>query len=207
MDLRVIGVLLLIPLLDIVLLVAFADWVGAAPTVLIVVLTALLGMLLVRAEGRHTVRKIQRSLARGELPGDYFIDGGLLVAAAAFLLTPGLVTDLVGFLLVIPPTRYPLRLAAKRFVITPFIDSRTGGFATGGVYLGGFPDQKGSTDYDDYTPGGPWGGPGGSGGPGSSGGSGGPGGSGGAGRSTSDDDTVDLGDDEYRVGSDGPSDE
>ncbi|QSG15876.1 Protein affecting phage T7 exclusion by the F plasmid [Halapricum desulfuricans] len=143
MMLRLIAVLLLIPLLDILLLLAVAGVIGGLETVLVVVLTALVGMLLARAEGRHTISKIQRKLARGEPPTDELIDGGLLIAAGAFLLTPGLVTDLVGLLLVVPVTRYPVRVALKKWVITPYVDSKTGGFATGRIYTTGFPGNGG----------------------------------------------------------------
>jgi len=139
--LRLIGLLLLIPLLDALLLVVLGATFGWPLIVLAVVLTALVGLVLVRAEGRHTIRKIQRKLAQGEAPTDELVDGGLLIAAGAFLLTPGLVTDLVGFLLVVPPTRYPVRVALKKWVVVPYADRKTGGFATGSVYLGGFPDE------------------------------------------------------------------
>jgi len=137
--LRILGVLLLIPLLDIMLLVAVASWLGAAPTVLLVVLTALVGLLLVRAEGRHTLRKIQRRLATGEVPTDALLDGGLLLVSGVLLLTPGLVTDLLGLVLVLPPTRYPIRVATKKWIVTPYVDAKMDGFATGNVYVGGFP--------------------------------------------------------------------
>ncbi|QSG06049.1 FxsA family protein [Halapricum desulfuricans] len=145
--LRLIAVLLLIPLLDIMLLLAVAGVIGGLETVLLVVLTALVGMLLARAEGRHTISKIQRKLAQGEPPTDELVDGGLLIAAGAFLLTPGLVTDLVGLLLVVPLTRYPIRLALKKWVITPYVDSKTGGFATGEVYTVGFPGDGERIDF------------------------------------------------------------
>ncbi len=135
--------LLLIPLADIALLLVVAGSIGWVPTVALVVLTALLGMLFVRAEGRHTLRRIQQSLARGDLPTNQVVDGGLLIAAGAFLLTPGLVTDAVGFLLAFPITRVPIRLLHKRYVITPAIDRQTGGFATGRIYMGGFPEDDG----------------------------------------------------------------
>lgn len=150
MDLRVIGVLLLVPLLDLMLLVLVADFLGLVPTVALVVLTALLGMLFVRAEGRHTLRKIQEKTARGELPTDELLDGGLLLVAGALLLTPGLVTDALGFVLVIPVTRYPVRLAVKKYVAVPYIDARTGGFATGDVWTEGFPDEPYDVPEDDY---------------------------------------------------------
>jgi len=163
--LRVIGLLLLIPLFDAMLLVALATGalvpISPLAVVALVVLTALVGMLLVRAEGRATLREIQRKLAQGDVPTDELIDGGLLIAAGAFLLTPGLVTDLAGLLIAVPVTRYPIRAAARRFVVQPYVDAKTGGFASGQVYVGGFPG-------DEQGPGGPTG----PGGPGDAGGSG-----------------------------------
>ena len=141
MDLRVIGVLLLIPLLDVMLLVVLATRLPVVAVVAIVVLTALVGMLLVRAEGRHTLRKIQERLAQGEPPTDELVDGGLLLVSGALFLTPGIVTDLVALLFVLPPTRYPIRLGVKKYVVTPYVDAKTGGFASGNVYVGGFPED------------------------------------------------------------------
>lgn len=150
MDLRVIGVLLLVPILDLMLLVLVADFIGFLPTMALVVLTALLGMLFVRAEGRHTLRKIREKTARGEIPTDELLDGGLLLVAGALLLTPGLVTDAVGFLLVIPVTRYPVRMAVKKYVAVPYIDATTDGFASGDVWTEGFPDDAYEVPEDDY---------------------------------------------------------
>ncbi|MDS0283425.1 FxsA family protein [Haloarcula onubensis] len=156
--LRAIALLLLIPLFDAVLLVALATGVvyPVPPLVIValVVLTALVGMLLVRAEGRATLRKIQQKLATGEVPTNELIDGGLLVAAGAFFLTPGLVTDFVGLLLALPPTRYPIRAAVRRWVVRPYIDAKTGGFASGQVYVGGFPGEEGAADAGGAGPGG-----------------------------------------------------
>lgn len=154
MLLRILGLLLLIPLFDIVVLVAVATltplgWVG---TVALVVLTALVGGLLVRAEGRHTIRKIQRDVARGGLPADELLDGGLLIAAGVSLLTPGLVTDLLGVLLVVPVTRWPVRGALKRWLIVPYLDRKTGGIASGVVYGGGFPGGTETGDTYDVDP-------------------------------------------------------
>lgn len=144
--LRIIGLLLLIPLLDAILLVVFGAYFGWQIMVALVVLTALLGLLLARFESRHTIQKIQRKLAQGDLPTNELIGGGLLLVAGAFLLTPGLVTDFIGFLLLVPLTRYPIRTGLKRFVIVPYMDKQTGGFATGNVYIGGFPDGENPFD-------------------------------------------------------------
>lgn len=143
--LRWILALLLIPFLDAVLLGFVATaYTGWTLMVLLVVLTGLVGMLLVRAEGRRTIRKMQRSLAEGRPPTNELLDGGFLIASGAFLLTPGLVTDLLGFLLVVPLTRIPIRTALKRYVIIPYADKKTGGFASGKVWTFGFPDENGS---------------------------------------------------------------
>lgn len=178
---RILLGLLLIPLLDALFLVYVATQLGPVLTVALVVLTALVGTLLVRAEGRHTVRKLQRTVAEGRVPTDELTDGALLIAAGAFLLTPGLVTDAVGFLLAFSPSRIVVREAVQRWVVEPYVEKQTGGFATGNVYTFGFPNDDGG---------------GGTGGPGPSGaGAGGPG-TGRAGASDS------AGDDTYRVDDD-----
>ncbi|MFC7190384.1 FxsA family protein [Halocatena marina] len=107
---RLIALLLLIPLADIVILFLVSQVIGWVATVALVVLTALIGMLLVRAEGRHTISRVERKLRTGEVPQDELIDGALLIASGVFFLTPGLVTDLTGLILVLHPTRYPVRL-------------------------------------------------------------------------------------------------
>ncbi|MFC4987231.1 MULTISPECIES: FxsA family protein [Saliphagus] len=145
--LRWILALLLIPFLDAVVLavvVSQTTYVGWVGMVLLVVLTGLVGMILVRAEGRRTIRKIQRSLAEGQPPTNELLDGALLIAAGAFLLTPGLVTDLIGFLLVVPITRVPIRMGVKRYVVTPYLDEKTGGFTSGAVWTYGFPGGGGT---------------------------------------------------------------
>ncbi|RKD88137.1 FxsA family protein [Halopiger aswanensis] len=191
--LRWILALLLIPFLDAVLLGIIVTQFNALTwplMVLLVVLTGLVGMLLVRAEGRRTIGKMQRSLAQGKPPTNELLDGGLLIAAGAFLLTPGLVTDLLGFLLAVPLTRVPIRALLKRYVIVPYADKKTGGFASGGVWTFGFPD-----DGRGQGPGTP-----GQGSPGN-----GPGSGPSTGGSSGADGTYDLGSDSYTVNTDDPS--
>jgi len=141
--LRYIALLLLIPLLDALFLVVLTTVLGWQLVVLLVVLTAFLGLFLARLEGRHTLWRIQRKAARGELPTDELLDGAFVLVAGAFLLTPGLVTDVIGFFLLVPLTRYPIRVALKRWVLVPYLDKKSGGFATGSVYIGGFPGAEG----------------------------------------------------------------
>jgi len=186
-----IAALLLIPLADALLLVVVADYLGWQATVLLVVLTGLVGMLLVRAEGRHTLARIQEKAARGEAPTDELLDGALLIAAGAFLLTPGVVTDALGVLLTIPPTRYPIRALLKKFVVVPKLDEQTGGFVTGGVWTSGFPNDGDGTGSPFQRGGDDDGGPFGGGTAGPFDGTG-----------SSSDDGTDGGDDVYDVGAD-----
>lgn len=149
--LRYLPLLLLIPLIDAVFLVVIGvvlqTYVGlivsAVTLVGVVVLTALVGGLLVRAEGRRTVRRFAQQLGAGQLPTNELLDGAFLIAAGAFLLTPGLVTDGLGFLFTLPASRVPIRTALKRWVIVPYLDEKTDGFVTGTVYTGGFPGGNG----------------------------------------------------------------
>jgi UPF0716 protein FxsA len=142
--LRYIAALLVIPLLDSIVLVGLvaSGTLGGVQAVALVVLTALVGMLLVRMEGRRTLAKIQRSLAKGSPPTNELMDAGLLIAAGAFLLTPGLVTDAIGIALTLPLTRVPIRMALKKYVVVPRLDERTGGMASGNAWTFGFPNPE-----------------------------------------------------------------
>ena len=196
------ALLLVVPLVDALFLIVVATRLGWPVTVALVVLTAVLGMLLLRAEGRATLARIQRKAAQGKPPTDELLDGGLLIAAGAFLLTPGLVTDAVGFTLALPLSRVPIRVALKKYVVVPYIERETDGFFSGNVYIGGFPDDG----EGGFTMGGggfPGGGPdGASGGPDGfddgdgAGADGSVGGNADAGGASADDDVVDV---EYTV--------
>ena len=144
------ALLLVVPFVDALFLIYVATRLGAVLTVALVVLTAILGMLLLRAEGRATLARVQRKLARGEPPTDELLDGGLLIAAGALLLTPGLVTDAIGFLFALPLSRVPIRMALKKYVVIPYIDRETDGFVSGNVYVGGFPGPDGDGGFEGF---------------------------------------------------------
>jgi UPF0716 protein FxsA len=94
-----------VPLLELALLV----WVGGQTAwwvpILLVLVDAALGAALIRWQGIRVVRRIQEDLAAGRMPGDALIDGALFLVAAALLIAPGILTDIVGFALLIPPLR------------------------------------------------------------------------------------------------------
>lgn len=95
----------LVPLLELALLLQVGRWVGVLPTVIIVAVTGILGAWLARTEGLRTLARFQAELARGRMPGGALMDGAAILVGGAFLLTPGVLTDIVGFSLLFPPTR------------------------------------------------------------------------------------------------------
>jgi len=112
---------LLVPLLEIYLLIVVGGIIGALPTVVLVVLTAVVGAALARVQGLATLQRLQATMARGEAPAIEMLEGALLLVGALLLLTPGFFTDALGFACLLPPTRRLLSLwLLKRFmVITP----------------------------------------------------------------------------------------
>lgn len=103
--LRLVLLFTVIPLVELALLIKVGEKIGAVNTILIVVLTGTAGAALARAQGLGTLARIRESLSRGELPAIPLLDGVLILAAGLLLLTPGLITDAAGFLLLIPFTR------------------------------------------------------------------------------------------------------
>ena len=105
---------LAIPLLEIYFLILVGDWIGALPTVLLVILTAAMGATLARHQGLATLQRLQAMLARGELPAVELFEGVILLVGALLLLTPGFITDFAGFICLFPAARRVLALWAMR---------------------------------------------------------------------------------------------
>ncbi len=96
----------LVPFIEIYLLIKIGAQVGAFNTILIVILTGLLGASLARREGIKTMTKVRDSLNRGDLPAEEMLDAMLIFVAGVVLLTPGFITDLTGLALLVPKARY-----------------------------------------------------------------------------------------------------
>lgn len=101
----ILAALVLVPLAEIVVFIEVGGLIGAAPTVALVVAIALFGTWLLRRQGLATARKAQAALERGEVPVAEAFDGFLIVAAALLMVTPGLLTDAAGLLLLVPSLR------------------------------------------------------------------------------------------------------
>lgn len=102
-------VLTLMPILEITLLVGIHNLVGEWWTIGIVICTALLGTLLIKWQGGAALRRIKETIGEGRLPADEILDGVLILAASIALITPGVLTDTTGLLLLVPTLRAPVR--------------------------------------------------------------------------------------------------
>lgn len=97
--------LLVVPFVEIYLLLQVGGIIGAIPTIFLVVLTAVLGAWLLKQQGLATLQRFQNSLAQGTLPAYEMVEGPILLAGGALLLTPGFLTDIMGFACLIPQLR------------------------------------------------------------------------------------------------------
>lgn len=102
---RLFALFVIVPLLELMLLVRIGQAVGLLPTVGLVLLTGAAGAWLARSEGLRVLYRFQSEVAEGRVPGQAALDGISVLIGGAFLLTPGILTDFVGFALLLPATR------------------------------------------------------------------------------------------------------
>ncbi len=136
---------LITPIVELFLLIQLGQWIGLGPTLALIVVTALIGSSMARREGLNAWVRFQQATASGKLPGTEMIDGLIILVSGALLLTPGVLTDLFGFLGLIPASRAVMRryLADrfKRSVEQGTVRVRFGGFRPGAGFQpgAGFP--------------------------------------------------------------------
>ena len=99
-----------VPLVELWLLLQVGERVGAGPTIALVIGTGIVGANLARREGMRTIEKINAAMAKGQMPHEALLDGLAIFLGGTLLLTPGILTDVLGFSLLFPLTR-PLLLA------------------------------------------------------------------------------------------------
>jgi UPF0716 protein FxsA len=136
-----------VPIIELILLIELGKVVGLLPTLGLVVLTGVTGAWLARAEGLRVFLQFQREVASGKLPGQAMMDGIAVLIGGAFLLTPGVLTDVVGFSLLLPPTRRWIQRRVRKRLERGIADGTVrvvtmgsfgGGFGAGGFGAGGF---------------------------------------------------------------------
>jgi len=96
---------LLIPIIEMWILIEVGGWIGALPTIGLVVLTATIGLSLLKQQGLSTLMRARLKMDEGAIPASELVSGVMIAVGGALLLTPGFVTDALGFALLIPQTR------------------------------------------------------------------------------------------------------
>jgi UPF0716 protein FxsA len=104
----------LVPLVELFLLIEIGRRIGAMPTIALVLLTGALGALLAKREGARTLGRFRSDLASGRMPEDPLMNGVAILIGGAVLITPGILTDILGFALLVPTTRRALIGRARR---------------------------------------------------------------------------------------------
>ena len=114
---------IVVPIAELYVLIQIGQAIGILPTIALLILDSVLGAVLMRSQGRAAWMRFNRALAEGRVPGREVIDGALVIFGGALLLTPGFLSDILGLILLLPPTR-----ALVRRVLV----ARFGGRARGG---------------------------------------------------------------------------
>ncbi len=118
MFLKLLLLLTIVPAVELYLLIAAGSRIGVLPTVGVILLTGVVGASLARREGLRTLAEAQKLMEKGQVPADAMLEGLLILAAGVVLLTPGFLTDFMGFLLLLPPVRARVRETLKGYFKT-----------------------------------------------------------------------------------------
>ena len=103
-----------VPFAEIYVLLQVGHAIGVLNTLALLILVSIVGAWLAKREGLGVVRRMQRSIEAGRVPGTELVDGFLILLAAALMLTPGFLTDIVAIFLLLPPVRAVVRRELRR---------------------------------------------------------------------------------------------
>ena len=118
-----------IPLVELYVIIAVGEEIGALWTVILVLLTAFIGVNLLRIQGMSTLMRAQSSMSQGQIPAMEMMEGIALAVAGVLLITPGFITDSIGFLCLIPASRQAIiRYIMTRSTVHTGFNSSSGGF-------------------------------------------------------------------------------
>lgn len=111
MFLRLLLAFTLVPLIELYIFLVMGRTFGPLPTIALVIVTGVLGAALAKSQGIRAFERVRREMQAGQMPTEALLDGLLIFVAGALLLTPGLLTDLTGFFLLLPAGRRAIRRA------------------------------------------------------------------------------------------------
>ena len=124
MLIRLILLFTVIPLIELYLLIQVGRYLGSFQTIMIVLITGIIGGLLARSQGLSVQKQIRLDLHKGIIPTDSLIDGCFILIAGALLITPGMITDIFGFVLMVPFFRGWLKKRLKEILKRKFESGR-----------------------------------------------------------------------------------
>src|SRR5919199_937031 len=105
---------IVVPLAELYVILQVGDWLGVGWTILLLAADSVLGAALLRSQGRAVWRRFNEALATGRMPHREVQDGVLVIFGGAFLITPGFITDIIGVIMLLPPTRPLVRRLLSR---------------------------------------------------------------------------------------------
>ena len=111
---RLLLLFIVVPVVELMLLIEIGERIGTLNTIALIIGTGIAGASLARRQGLSTLARLRNDLSEGGVPAGPIVEGVLILVAAAVLITPGAVTDVVGFLLLVPPFR---RLIAQALIL------------------------------------------------------------------------------------------
>jgi UPF0716 protein FxsA len=138
-------IFIVVPLAELYVILQVGEAIGAPLTILILALDSIIGTLLLKSQGRAVWRRFNETMAAGRIPHREVLDGVMVIFGGAFLITPGFITDIVGILLLLPPTRFVMRRFLVRVLGGRFALS-VAGAATRGRSRAGFDVEGTATD-------------------------------------------------------------
>jgi UPF0716 protein FxsA len=131
--LLLLALFIVVPIVEIYVIIQVGQAIGAWWTVALLIADSIAGTLLMKSQGRAAWRRFQLALAEGRMPAREVLDGVLVIFGGAFLVTPGFCSDIVGALLLIPPTRAVIRrLLVRRFSFKVLADMPSPGIPGSG---------------------------------------------------------------------------
>ena len=99
-------IFIIVPLAELYVIYKVGGAIGVVPTLLLLAADSVLGSLLLKSQGRAVWRRFNEAIRAGRVPHNEVIDGVLVIFGGAFLITPGFLTDVIGLILLLPPTRH-----------------------------------------------------------------------------------------------------
>ena len=135
---------IIVPLAELYVIIQVGQAIGVLPTIALLLLDSILGSWLMRSQGRTAWARFTTATQAGRPPAREVLDGALVLLGGAFLLTPGFLTDILGFGLLFPPTRALARRVLARRVLRRMTVSLAGGPAAGGDVGGGRVPPRGA---------------------------------------------------------------